>query len=101
MATTARTTRAKGATLKAVAKDAEAPKVINFVFDDVTYEVPEKRVSSIKFLEAYEENRWVTAMKFLLGPAQWSEFTEKTDDPDDVIALAEAMFEAADSDSGE
>lgn len=72
------TTPAKArAAVKKEATPDELPEKVTITYDGEDYEIEVAAFDDIEVMEAVEENKFVGAVKALLGPAQWLRFKSK------------------------
>lgn len=72
-----------------------------FTFAGNTYKLPPPGDYSIETVEAVEEQRWISAVKHLLGPAQWRLYKSRHPKAKEAFDFIEAMFAEDGVDPGE
>lgn len=79
----------------ALKAEAEEVKEFSFFYDDEIYTITLEDFSDLDIMEAFEENRQVTAMKTLLGEKQWATFKTKKRTVQHLAELMDILFEKA------
>ena len=74
---------------------------VEFEFRGVKLTAPMGDAYPIEAIEAYEENKMVSFVKVMLGPAQMSKVSKELKTLKDLRELAEAMTAAQDTSLGE
>lgn len=91
-------------TAKSAAKAEAATEentVFVYKFDGDDYKFDRNDTDDVEILEAFEDGRMVTALRAILGPAQWATFKSKKRTSEDLNNMAEAMFKAVGATTGE
>ena len=85
------------------AKKAEKPvdKVKTVTLDGHDYQIDPQVFDDLRFLELYEDQRWIGVLRHMLGPAQWAKFYENHADASGRVTGAKFSqimdeFEASD-----
>lgn len=63
-------------------------------FDGETYKVPPTNKWDIEVLESFESEKIISAVRALVGPAQWAKFKSKTRTVEDLNAFVEVLTKA-------
>lgn len=77
----------------------EEPKRV--VLDGHDYLIDPARMDDLRFLEAYEDEKWVTVLRMMLGPEQWAQFYANHSDENGRVTgakFSEIINELAESD---
>lgn len=74
---------------------------VTFEYDGVSYTVDKNSANDVDVLEAFEDQKVITPMRFILGDVQWQKFKAKKRTAEDLTELAEVLFKALGMDLGE
>lgn len=92
------TKKVKGAKVEA---DIEVMPEISYEYKGFTYHVATYRKWDLDAMEAFEDNKALSAVRALLGPEQWKVFKKTKPTVGDFEDFAEGLFEQTGASAGE